>query len=128
VASIVYLDTHVVAWLYAGLVERFPPAVLQRLKDSEVRISPLVTLELEYLHETGRLTVRGAQVVGELALQIGLVICDLPFQAVVEQALHQRWTRDPFDRILVAQAAATGRELITRDRVIRDHCDLAVWE
>jgi PIN domain nuclease of toxin-antitoxin system len=125
--AVIYLDTHVVAWLYAGQVELLPPSVMLRLEAAELKISPMVSLELEYLHEIGRLSVPGVQVVRTLALQLGLVTCDLPFATVIEHALQQAWTRDPFDRIIVAHAVAAGKELVTKDRVIHQHCSLALW-
>jgi PIN domain nuclease of toxin-antitoxin system len=126
--AVIYLDTHVVVWLYAGQVELLPKSVMLRLEAADLKISPIVALELEYLHEIGRLSVPGVQVVRDLALQIGLVTCDLPFATVIEHAAQQAWTRDPFDRIIVAHAAATGNELATKDRVIHQHCSLALWE
>jgi PIN domain nuclease of toxin-antitoxin system len=43
-------------------------------------------------------------------------------------ALGQSWTRDPFDRIIVSQAALRNAPLVTRDQVIRDHYSQAVWD
>ena len=125
--TVIYLDTHVVAWLYAGQVELLPERVMLRLEAAERKISPIVSLELQYLHEIGRLSVPGVQVVRDLALQIELATCDLPFATVIEHAMQQAWTRDPFDRIIVAHAAATGSELVTKDRTIHHHYRLAVW-
>ena len=49
-----HLDTHVVVWLFAGSVDVFPPTV-QALLDSEpLSVSPMVSLELDLLHEIGR--------------------------------------------------------------------------
>ena len=52
-----YLDTHVVAWLYEGLVEKLSSPARQAIEDSTLLFSPMVELELQYLHEIGRLTV-----------------------------------------------------------------------
>jgi hypothetical protein len=43
-------------------------------------------------------------------------------------ALHIRWTRDPFDRIICAQAACTGTRLLTKDTIIRSHFKKALWD
>jgi PIN domain nuclease of toxin-antitoxin system len=123
-----YLDTHVVAWLYAGQVDLLPENVMLRLETADLKISPIVALELEYLHEIGRLSVSGAQIVRDLVLQIGLATCDLPFATVIEHAAQQSWTRDPFDRIIVGHAVAAGKELVTKDRTIHQHCRFARWE
>ena len=48
----IYLDTHVVAWLYAGLVDHMNSALLKIINRERLLISPMVVLELEYLFET----------------------------------------------------------------------------
>jgi len=100
---------------------------MQLVNDEDLGISPVVVLELEYLHETRRIAVGGNTVVQGLAAQLGLRVCDLPFPAVIESALGQRWTRDPFDRTIAAQAALAGSALLTKDRTIRKHYRQATW-
>jgi PIN domain nuclease of toxin-antitoxin system len=127
VAALIYLDTHIVAWLFAGRIELLPPAVRKMLDENDLLISPIVVLELQYLYEIRR-TAEPAQVVVEsLEDEIGLKVCDQPFAHVIGVALDQQWTRDPFDRILVAQAALLEAPLVTSDRNIRDHYPHAVW-
>ena len=66
------LDTHVVVWLYAGETERFSPTAVRRLADENLVISPIVDLELTFLHEVGRLRVPGALIVSDLKERIGM--------------------------------------------------------
>lgn len=124
----IYLDTHVAAWLYAGLVERFAPSVRELLEREELFVSPMVELELQYLNEIGRIGEGGRTVVEGLEAQVGLRVCDRPFGQVVAKALDQTWTRDPFDRLIVAHAAVTDSLLVTKDRSIRDHYPRASWD
>lgn len=124
----IYLDTHVVVWLYAGELNRFGEAALRSMEAEELLISPVVLLELEYLRETGRVRTRARVVTSGLARTINLKICDLPFEEVVESALHQKWTRDPFDRIIVAQAKRRNARLLSKDRTILDHYEKAYWD
>lgn len=126
-AALIYLDTHVAAWLYAGRTDLLSPRAKEAVNRDELLISPMVTLELEHLHEIERLTVRAESVVRSLQSQFGLRVCDLPFAEIIESAVGQRWTRDPFDRVVVAHAAAAGRPLLTRDDIIRKHYRRAVW-
>ena len=123
----IYLDTHVVAWLYAGRVDLFSARAKKLIDSGDLCISPMVTLELEYLREIGRLTVGGNAVVQGLSAQIGLRVCDLSFAAVVESALDQRWTRDPFDRLIVGHAALAASVLVTKDETIRRRYRDARW-
>lgn len=126
--ALIYLDTHVVAWLYAGETDGLTANAAKRINlEDDLRISPAVILELQYLKEIGRLTAGGNAVVRSLGAQVGLQVCDLPFDAVVESALDQHWTRDPFDRLIVAQAAVARAPLLTKDRSIRRHYRQAVW-
>lgn len=126
-ATVTYLDTHVVVWLYAGEVGRFHGAVRAALRRDELRVSPMVLLELAYLHETGRTTVPGEIVVAELAARLGLSVCDAPFPEVARIAAGMTWTRDPFDRIIVAQAARSSAPLLSKDEQIREQYPQAVW-
>jgi PIN domain nuclease of toxin-antitoxin system len=123
----IYLDTHVVVWLYTGDRGRLTPEILSKL-DADLLISPMVELELALLHETGRLVPTSTEVVIDLERRIGLRICDLPFRDVATFASQLHWTRDPFDRVIVGQASASGQPLATRDRTIRQHYARAFWD
>jgi len=127
-ADLIYLDTHVVVWLYAGDLNLFSPRVQRDLEENALFISPIVSLEVQYLHEIGRITTEASEVIDELRRAIDLQISDIPFSQVVAQALRSTWTRDPFDRIITAQAALGQHRLLTKDRTIRDHYDRAYWE
>ena len=62
-----------------------------------------------------------------MAAQLAVSVCDRPFGLIVEHARALHWTRDPFDRVIVAQALAVDAHLVTADTNIRDHVALAVW-
>jgi PIN domain nuclease of toxin-antitoxin system len=123
----IYLDTHVVVWAYAGEIDRLPPAVCTLIEESDLLISPFVLLELKYLYEIERLTVEPGVIYENLASTIGLAVCDLPLMRVITEALPQTWTRDPFDRIITATAIARDAILLTKDEVIRAHYPKALW-
>jgi PIN domain nuclease of toxin-antitoxin system len=126
-APLIYLDTHVVAWMFAGRTDLIPEGVGELLDQHELMISPGVELELGYLFETRRTAEPAKVVVEALGRDVGLRICDLPFPAVVEMALGQSWTRDPFDRLIVSQAMLRGVSLVSKDELIRQHFEQAVW-
>jgi PIN domain nuclease of toxin-antitoxin system len=124
---VIYLDTHVVAWLYAGAIDRISPYGAGLIRDNQIRISPIVRLELQYLYEIDRVKMPASEVVSSLQGEIGLAICDRPFALVVEAAEQLAWTRDPFDRLIVAQAGIGENPLLTKDEIIREHYRAAVW-
>jgi PIN domain nuclease of toxin-antitoxin system len=129
VASLIYLDTHVLAWLYAGGGAALPSAPARRLEEAaEIRISPMVRLELQYLYEIGRVREPALPVLDALESALGLVVCSAPFSLVVREAEKLDWTRDPFDRLIVAQASVHEAPLLTRDGMIHEHYPHAVWD
>ena len=97
------------------------------IESEPLLISPVLLLELALLEETGRIRARAQTIFTELQELLALSICDLPFAEVSIASLQQKWTRDPFDRLIVAQAFARGARLITKDRFIRRHFKDAVW-
>ncbi len=107
-APLIYLDTHVVAWMFAGRTDLIPEKARFLLDQHDLLISPAVKLELQYLFEIRRTAEPAKTVLEALGREVGLKVCDLPFAEVVEVALAQSWTRDPFDRLIVSQAALRG--------------------
>lgn len=123
----IYLDTHVVVWLYASGKLAIPIVAMEAICTGDVKISPMVRLELQYLYEIDRVSIPAATVCDELAGTIGLSTCDNPYSAIVAEALKLSWTRDPFDRLIVAQAALSESLLITKDESIHKHYPHALW-
>lgn len=111
----IYLDTHVVVWLYAGLIDRLSNTARQLINDNDVFISPVVRLELQYLLEVERVTAAPDAIVADLAERIGLQVCAQPFNRIVSEALATAWTRDPFDRLIAAHASLNRAILVTKD-------------
>lgn len=126
-AGLIRLDTHVVVWLYTGEIERLSAAAVEAIEGHVPCISPMVQLELTHLHEIGRLTVSGAEIVGDLQERIGLRLSDASMSAVVHAAASLSWTRDPFDRMIVADAVVAATDLVTKDELIRSNITFARW-
>ena len=55
------------------------------------------------------------------------MVAKTPLVDVVSVASALTWTRDPFDRLIVATAAADSAPLLTRDKLIRRHYRNASW-
>ena len=124
---LIYLDTHVVVWLYAGLVNRFSDDIQTLLNEHDLLISPIVRLELQCLYEIKRVSVEAERMITDLSQRIGLTICPKPFDAVVMCAAKLAWTRNPFDRILVAHASLSNSVLVSKDQTILTHYAHARW-
>lgn len=126
-AALIHLDTHVLAWLYIPSVERLSRKAHEAIETGEIAISPMALLELTYLREVGRLAVDGPTVFASLRDQLGLHIDATPFADVVTRAHQQTWTRDPFDRLITAQASAAGAALVSADENIRANLADVIW-
>jgi PIN domain nuclease of toxin-antitoxin system len=116
---VIYLDTHVVVWLYAGEHARLSQTGRRLVESESLLISPALLLELALLEETGRIKINAREIVAELESSLGLSVCNATFAEVASVSLQQQhWTRDPFDRLLVGHALARGAQLLTKDRLI----------
>ena len=122
-----YLDTHVTLWLYSGQAERLSKRAANLINRDRICISPVVLLEMEYLWEIGRVTAMPQAVITDLKQRLGLAVEDRSLETVTERALELTWTRDLFDRLIVAQAALDNAELVTSDRLVRKNYPKAVW-
>lgn len=90
-------------------------------------ISPVVRLELQYLYELGRIVRAPDEVIDMLVRSVGLSQTEDLMAEIVVQAMDLNWTRDPFDRLLVATARLHRAPLITKDQKILEHFPDAVW-
>jgi PIN domain nuclease of toxin-antitoxin system len=122
------VDTQVAVWLAEANLQKLSAKALALVETAELRISPMAVLELEYLYEIRRLVVKPQDILAKLNAEIGLTVCDHPFPIIAEVALGETWTRDPFDRIIVAHAKANGMApLLTKDDLIRAKYRNARW-
>ena len=125
--ALIYLDTNALLWI-AGAPDQLSPSAIEAVNAAEaLHVSPMVELEVEYLYEIGRIRRDAAAVMSHLAAVIPLRVCDRRFSAVVQAARAMTWTRDPFDRLITAQAAIGDDTLLTRDATIRAHYPPALW-
>lgn len=123
----IFIDTHVAIWLYNGEGQKFSRAAHQKLNGQEKHISPVVVLEVKYLFEVQKIKANQLAIVEVLAKDFGIKMYESLFSKVVEKALDIDWTRDVFDRLIVAEAMLHDAPLITKDKTIRMHYKQAVW-
>ena len=113
------LDTHFLIWLVLGSkrIAKFP--WLDRYRPWGV--SPVSFLEIQFLAEIGRLTVRNPEFTNAVMSDVRFTVDDIPLTSLVRYALQLDWTRDPFDRLLVAHSSARRIAFCTTDRAIVNH-------
>jgi PIN domain nuclease of toxin-antitoxin system len=123
-----YLDTHVVVFLHAGDVSRISGKAQNQIENTDLLISPMVLLELEMLYDKETIKYPPSQILADLTQQIGLSVCQLPFAQVVRSAITIKWTREPGDLLIVANAMANNNApLVTKDERIRGGYNNAIW-
>jgi PIN domain nuclease of toxin-antitoxin system len=127
VAAVIYFDTHAVVALYKDIDLLGEKARRLLKRHADCAISPIVCLELQFLYEIQQIKHPPRQILRHLDSAIGLSICGKPFASVIELAEGLSWTRDPFDRIIVAHASLDLEPLITKDARIHEHYRKAVW-
>jgi len=125
--SMIFFDTHVAIWLYSGQLELFKPNVLKLINENQVGISHIVRLELKHLKEIGRIKQMPDVIIDALIDEIGLVFSDHSIERIMSLAIHLDFTRDPFDRIIVADASVNNSMLISKDKIIKKHYKNTVW-
>jgi len=123
----VYLDTHVLVILAEGHSHKLSVAARRAIERSDLLTSAAAVLELQLLYEIGRFRSTASKVIAVLATDFGVKVCELPFRTVAEEALEETWARDPFDRLIVANAKAAKAPLVSRDEQILEHYSRAIW-
>lgn len=122
-----FLDTHALIWLYKGEPDQLGPKARAAIERDDLVAPAAAVLELEFLHEIGRLKVQGLTLIAALAAEIGLSISDVSGRILMEHAVMEKWTRDPFDRLIVADARAAEAPLVTKDALMHRHYASALW-
>ncbi len=123
-----YLDTDVAVWLAERKLKCISARAVEQIEALSLLISPIVLVEIELRHEIARSKLSTSEIARMLLENHGVLVCDLPFATIAVAALDEKWTRDPFDRLIVANAKANGFAwLISADEAIRKHYPRTVW-
>ncbi len=117
----IFIDTHIAVWIYYGYAQELSLVAANAIEKYQLLISPISILELDYLHEIKKISHSGSVVMADLSSRIDLKIADDSFIEIIKEASKLSWTRDVFDRLIVAHATQCGSPLITKDRLIRKH-------
>jgi PIN domain nuclease of toxin-antitoxin system len=112
----ILLDTNALIWL---LQRHHRAEALQ--SRARLHVSPASMLELQLLIACGKLRMRGQKTAASVTDDPRCTLDEPPAGAWFEQAAEVAWTRDPFDRLLVAHARLRRWKLATGDSVVIDH-------
>ena len=110
----ILLDTNAVLWAH---LDR-PRARPLRRHAGRLRVSPATVLELHFLLESGRIRALDASAIEDVVADSRWKLDDAPSGAWFREAGRLAWTRDPFDRLIVAHAQLRGWRLATGDTAL----------
>lgn len=124
------LDTHV--WLWAVLTpERLAPAARNAIEDvnNALLVSAASAWEIATKHAIGKLPLpeRPEILVPRALIALGATELPISVRHAVSSADLPLHHRDPFDRILVAQAICEGVTLVTADHVLTRYSAPVLW-
>ena len=118
------LDTHILlAAIKAELATKHPSiGALIGDEDNAVFVSVASIWEIAIKSRLGKLDVPvPLHEIGEYLASAGLRVISIELRDVVAEAVPAPATRDPFDRLLLAQCQVEDMRLVTLDRALVDH-------
>ena len=109
-SHVILLDTNALIWLHQGhRRSRALGRVPRRY------ISPVSVLELQFLVEAGKLRLVERASLSDITSDPRWALDEPPASRWFSAAAELSWTRDPFDRLIVAHARLRGWKLATGD-------------
>jgi PIN domain nuclease of toxin-antitoxin system len=111
---VILLDTNALIWLASGHRRAAP---LRKVRP--LHVSPASLLELHFLAESGRVRLTSAGLAG-IADDPRWNVDEPPSGDWFQAAWPLGWTRDPFDRLIVAHATLRRWKLATADGPLVD--------
>jgi PIN domain nuclease of toxin-antitoxin system len=115
--TMILLDTHAAIWVH----DRHARAANLMRLGVQLYVSPVTLLELQVLTESGRMRLRRSSTPRQLMSDERWAEDDPPSADLFDAALDVGWTRDVFDRLLVAHARLRRWRLATADASILEH-------
>ncbi len=121
-------DTHVLIWLLGRDAPKSGTATVLASTDNRIVVSAVSAFEIAYKVRIGKLDSAAALVARWAEGMRALAAEELPLtEAHASMAGSMVWEhRDPFDRMLAAQAQIEGLILVTADRQLRNAPGVAV--
>ncbi len=121
------LDTNILIFMIGE--KQLPAPIENAIKASDVRlfVSVASLWEIAIKSRIGKLTLRfPVEALGDFVNRIGASLLIINEKHAVTAAYPEPETRDPFDRLLLAQCQIEDLKLVTLDRAIAAHP--AAWQ
>ena len=124
------LDTHVVIALIDESVTALPPTVgrLLEAQDAELLCSVASLWEIAIKHRLGKLPLcRPLDALPDAIAVMGVDILAVSVAHVLTSVEPEPPTRDPFDRLLIAQAIHESLPILTHDEAFARYPVKVIW-
>jgi PIN domain nuclease of toxin-antitoxin system len=117
---VILLDTNALIWIDGGHAR--VGTLLRR--NTRLWVSPATLLEIQFVQEVGKIRLKDASLQW-ITEDDRWLVDEPPSAAWFVRAVDVLWTRDPFDRLLVAHAMVRRWRLATSDGRILEHLGAA---
>ena len=127
------LDTNAFIWSYVGH-PRITPTVREKLRLEDRFVSQVCGIEIAIKMSIGQLDLSSASIRGFTAAfvtgcrDLEAEVLDLEFRDLDRLSRLPLVHRDPFDRLIIAQALSRGLTVVTGNRAFRAYAGLDVLE
>jgi PIN domain nuclease of toxin-antitoxin system len=124
------LDTHVALWWVAGSDELSVRASELLSNPETVNLFSVASAwEIATKYEIGRLKIQGspAELLGRLTEELDLTILPIEVPDALKSATLPWHHRDPFDRLIIAQAIIHDVPILTSDKRITQYSVPVIW-
>ena len=122
------LDTHILLWwVTADRRLSKPLANVVASPDNDVAVSAATLWEIAIKRALGRIDVDLDELLSSMNAD-GFAELPVRFAHTLRLESLPRHHDDPFDRILIAQAIAEGRRLVTKDEAILGYAGIAGFD
>ena len=115
----VLLDTHLLLWALSE-PSKLPPAVRKQILAADVYVSAASIWEISIKSAIGKLEADPNQVLAAIE-PAGFSILPVTGEHAAKVAELPSLHKDPFDRMLVAQASTEPMQLLTNDTALRGY-------
>ena len=118
------LDTHIVIWTLDRSLSTRLPAIGQVVNDGRNAcfVSAASLWEINLKHAVGKLEIdMTLSDIPDFLESQGIWLVGITAEHALANSIPEPTTKDPFDRLLLAQAQIEGMRFVTVDRALADH-------
>lgn len=123
------LDTHTLLWYISG-DQTLPKAVVNAISDlsNQCYVSVASIWEITIKMSNGKLEVRGGlPTIEDFLINNDFELTPITFEDNYQLAALSFYHRDPFDRMLIAQARRLRTKIITKDELFHSYPVSVYW-